>query len=508
MTMPTNVPTRLRPRPTRAAALLALGLIAGTAPLALPPGSAVAAAVAVDPVAVPSFADLAEKVAPAVVSVRAREAARTADATGNFFFFGPGGGNPGAGPFGNLPENSPLRRFFDGPNGQPPAARQRTALGSGFFISEDGYVVTNNHVVADASGLTVTTSDGTEYPARLIGRDDKTDVALIKVDAQTPFAYVNWAAEAPRVGDWVVAVGNPFGLGGTVTAGIVSARGRNIGSGPYDDYLQIDAPVNRGNSGGPTFNTRGEVVGINTAIYSPSGGSVGVAFDVPATTAQAIVASLKETGTVVRGWLGVQIQPVTQPIADSLRLAGGAKGALIAEPQPGGPAEAAGIRAGDVVTAVDGKPISNPTDLARAVASYRPDASVTLSLWRDGAAQQLTVRLGTQPADRAAAASPQNRGTAQRPAPAAAGIVGDLGLSVMPSRDGRGLAVVEVDPDGKADTAGLNPGDVILMAGGTGVSTAADLEKALAAARQDGLRAVLLQVRTSQSTGFVAVPVG
>ena len=438
--------------------------------------------------------DLAEKVAPAVVSVRAREAARTADATGNFFFFGPGGGNPGAGPFGNLPENSPLRRFFDGPNGQPPAARQRTALGSGFFISEDGYVVTNNHVVADASGLTVTTSDGTEYPARLIGRDDKTDVALIKVDAQTPFAYVNWAAEAPRVGDWVVAVGNPFGLGGTVTAGIVSARGRNIGSGPYDDYLQIDAPVNRGNSGGPTFNTRGEVVGINTAIYSPSGGSVGVAFDVPATTAQAIVASLKETGTVVRGWLGVQIQPVTEDLAEGLGLSK-AQGAIVSDLTENSPALKAGIKQGDTILKANGKEISDARDLARTIAKVKPGSEIPIDIIRNGKAETIQVKIGTMPSDPAKMAGVTK--------PDDGFDLSSLGIEVAPADDGAGVRITQVNPDSAAAERGLKEGDVILEVAGKQVANAADVE---AAVKKGDAKRVLMLVRSGDNQRYVALP--
>ena len=238
-------------------------------------------------------------------------------------------------------------------------ARQRggrsftTGQGSGFFISADGYAVTNNHVVDKAESVEVTTDDGKTYTAKVIGTDPRTDVALIKVDGRNDFPFVAFTEQPPRIGDWVLAVGNPFGLGGTVTAGIVSARGRDIGAGPYDDFIQIDAPVNKGNSGGPTFDVNGNVIGVNTAIFSPSGGSVGIAFAIPADTVKAVVAQLKDKGSVTRGWIGVQIQPVTDEIADSLGLKN-AQGALVAEPQADGPAVKAGIEAGDVITAVNG----------------------------------------------------------------------------------------------------------------------------------------------------------
>ena len=253
-------------------------------------------------------------------------------------------------------------RRFGMPEGGPTVRRRLargrnvsvTGQGSGFFISADGYAVTNNHVVDKAETVEVTTDDGKTYTAKVIGTDPRTDLALIKVEGRSDFPYVKLADKAPRIGDWVLAVGNPFGLGGTVTAGIVSARGRDIGAGPYDDFIQIDAPVNKGNSGGPTFDVDGNVIGVNTAIFSPSGGSVGIAFAIPAETVKTVVAQLKDKGTVTRGWIGVQIQPVTADIADSLGLKK-AEGALVAEPQADGPAAKAGIKAGDVITAVNGK---------------------------------------------------------------------------------------------------------------------------------------------------------
>ena len=259
------------------------------------------------------------------------------------------------------------------------------AQGSGFFITADGYLVTNNHVVEHATDVQVVTDDGTVLPAKVIGTDKKTDLALLKVTKPGTYPFVHWAEKAPRVGDWVIAVGNPFGLGGTVTAGIVSARGRDIGAGPYDDFLQIDAPVNRGNSGGPTFNANGNVVGVNTAIFSPSGGSVGIGFAIPSEVAQTVIHDLMTKGSVARGWIGVQIQPVTDEIAESLGLKS-SKGALVAEAQPSGPASAAGIKSGDVILGVDGKPVDGR---ARAGPHHRRHGS-----GRKGVADLLARRQG------------------------------------------------------------------------------------------------------------------
>src|SRR5467141_3293065 len=300
------------------------------------------------------FAEVVDRVKPAVISVRVK------------FDAGKSGKE-----ISRLSKDSPSGRLFrrfgqpDAP-GARSAARGRNILtgqGSGFFISADGYAVTNFHVVERADNVEITADDGRVFAAKVIGADQNSDVALVKVDSAGNLPFVTFADSNPRVGDWVIAVGNPFGLGGTVTAGIVSARGRDIGAGPYDDFLQIDAPVNKGNSGGPTFNTEGSVIGVNTAIFSPSGGSVGIAFAIPAETVKAVVSQLKDKGTVARGWIGVQIQPVTSDIADSLGLKG-TSGALVAEPQADGPAIKAGIQAGDVITAVNGVALKDARDLA------------------------------------------------------------------------------------------------------------------------------------------------
>jgi serine protease Do len=346
--------------------------------------------------ALPSFADVVEKVKPAVVSVRVK-VNTVADR---------GGDGDDAEAFGlpDRPPGSPMDRFFrrfrDEQGGAGPQFRQgprrnAEAQGSGFFISADGYVVTNNHVVDSAAEVQVTMDDGRTLDAKVVGTDPKTDLAVLKVKEGGNFPYVPFAAKTPRVGDWVVAIGNPFGLGGTVTAGIVSARGRDIGAGPYDDFLQIDAPVNRGNSGGPTFNLNGEVVGVNTAIASPSGGSVGIAFAIPSDSAQTIVASLKENGSVARGFIGVQIQPVTKDIAEAMGLKE-PKGALVAEAVRGGPADKAGLKRGDAIIAVEGQPIREPKDLSRRIAAFDPGKSVSLTVLRDGKERNVTIEIGRQ----------------------------------------------------------------------------------------------------------------
>jgi serine protease Do len=447
------------------------------------------------------FADLVAKVKPAVISVRVKLTQDSDETTGS------GGHNaipmqPGA----------PMEKFFQqfGFGNVPRGMRPHQAItgeGSGFFISPDGYAVTNNHVVDHATSVQVTTDDGKSFTARVIGTDPKTDLALIKVDGDGRFPYVNFASNSPRVGDWVVAVGNPFGLGGTVTAGIVSARGRDIGAGPYDDYIQIDAPINKGNSGGPAFDVNGNVIGVNTAIYSPSGGSVGIGFDIPAETAKLVVAQLKDKGHVTRGWMGVQVQPVTSDIADSLGLKQ-AQGALVDAPQSGSPAAKAGIKAGDVITAVNGAPVKDSRDLARHIGMMAPGTTAKLDLMRDGKSQTVSLTLGELPAEHQAKAD-----TDQQTAPTESQVP-HLGLQLAPAADvagsgDRGVVVVSVDPDGPAAGHGLNAGDVILAVGGHDVSSPADVRAALSSAHQGGRHQILLQVKTADAAPhFVAVPLG
>jgi serine protease Do len=437
------------------------------------------------------FADIVEKVKPAVISVRVKMRMESEDPSGDELPF---------------PKGSPMERFFKRfgmPEGGPQAPRGRkfgSAQGSGFFISADGYAVTNNHVVDKATTVEVSTDDGKVHSAKVIGTDSRTDLALIKVEGDNNFPYVKLADAPPRIGDWVLAVGNPFGLGGTVTAGIVSARGRDIGAGPYDDFLQIDAPVNKGNSGGPTFNTEGSVIGVNTAIFSPSGGSVGIAFAIPADTVKTVVAQLKDKGSVTRGWIGVQIQPLTQELADSLGIKKAA-GALVAEPQKDSPAVKAGIQAGDVITAVDGKPVIDARDLARRISSMPPNTTVKLTLVRSGAEKNVDLTLGELPnVKEARAESDQGRkGRDNEP---------QLGLSLTPGESDEGVVVADVDPQGPAADYGFKPGDVILEVAGRTVATPDQLHKALGKARAEGKHSVLLRVKSEQGTRYVAIPLG
>jgi serine protease Do len=365
--------------------------------------------------------------------------------------------------------------------------------------------VTNNHVVDKAETVEVATDDGHTYSAKVIGADPRTDIALIKVDGRSDFPHVRFAEQAPRIGDWVLAVGNPFGLGGTVTAGIVSARGRDIGAGPYDDFIQIDAPVNRGNSGGPTFDVDGSVIGVNTAIFSPSGGSVGIAFAIPAETVKSVVAQLKDKGAVTRGWIGVQIQPVTAEIADSLGLKG-TQGALVAEPQNDGPAVKAGIQASDVITAVNGNPVKDARDLARQIGAMAPGATARLTVLQKGEEKTISVTLGELPAQREARAIPDSREPSGQGVPR-------LGLTLAPASEvagsgSEGVVVTGVDPDGLAAEQGLKAGDVILEAAGRKVASAADLRTVIGDAQKDGKRSVLMRVKSGEGTKYLALRLG
>jgi len=443
------------------------------------------------------FADIVEKVKPAVISVRVKV---------------DGGAQTNGLANNDVPPG--LREFFrrfgmpDIPNGSHglPEGHGRnviTGQGSGFFISGDGYAVTNNHVVDKAESVQVTADDGKTHNAKVIGTDPRTDLALIKVEGG-PFPYVKLSDKSPRIGDWVLAVGNPFGLGGTVTAGIVSARGRDIGASAYDDFIQIDAPVNKGNSGGPTFDTEGNVIGVNTAIFSPSGGSVGIAFAIPADTVSSVISQLKEHGSVTRGWIGVQIQPVTQDIADSLGLKK-AEGALVAEPQKDSPAVKAGIEAGDVITAVDGKPVKDARDLAKKIGALPPKASVKLAILHKGSEKTVTLTLGELPAAKEARADTNT--------PDSGTDLAKLGLTLAPAArvagaGSEGVVVTGVDSSGIAADHGFSTGDVILEVAGKSVSSPADVRQMVNTARTEGKRTVLVRVKKGDNTRFVALPVG
>jgi serine protease Do len=485
-------------RSLRAALLGAVALVAlGAAALengALSPIAAFAATTQVS-AGPASFADVVDRVKSSVVSVKVKLAdGGDADVESQ--------GMP------HFPPGSPFDHFFkrfgmpDDNDGDSPMPHRHphltSAQGSGFFISSDGYIVTNNHVVDHATEVTVTTSDGKTIAAKVIGTDAKTDIALLKVKDAGSYPFVNFASQSPRVGDWVIAVGNPFGLGGTVTAGIVSARGRDIGSGPYDDFLQIDAPVNHGNSGGPTFNTDGDVVGVNTAIFSPSGGSVGIGFAIASDVVKTVVQQLKDSGVVQRGWLGVEIQPVTPELAETLGVKN-PSGALVARETANSPAANAGVKTGDVITAVNGDAVADPKDLSRRIAALGPQKTADLAIWRNGAAQTIAVTLGAMPMDKEANAETPARAEESTP-------FAKLGLSLERARGGEGVAVVDVDPSGVAAERGLQAGDVILEAGGKPVTRPGEVAEAFAAAKADGHKSVLLRVKSGDAVHFLALP--
>ena len=445
------------------------------------------------------FADIVAKVKPAVISVRVK--------------MNGGSATTGLGDNDQIPPG--LREFFRRfglpgfPNNAPQGHGHNLILGqgSGFFISADGYAVTNNHVVENAESVEVKTDDGKTYKAKVIGTDPRTDLALIKVEGNS-FPYVKLADKTPRIGDWVLAVGNPFGLGGTVTAGIVSARGRDINASPYDDFIQIDAPVNKGNSGGPAFDVEGNVIGVNTAIYSPSGGSVGIAFAIPAETVKAVISQLKAHGMVTRGWIGVQIQPVTKDIADSLDLKK-AEGALVAEPQPNSPAEKAGIKAEDVITAVDGKPVKDARDLAKKIGAMTPGSKVKLSVVRNGSERTVDLTLGKMPKNVEANAKSQ---PSKKKESEDTVNLGKLGLTLAPASrvagaGDKGVVVTDVDSSGVAADHGFSTGDVILEVAGKNVSTPADVRREIASVRTQGKHAVLMRVKSGSNTRYVALPI-
>jgi serine protease Do len=450
------------------------------------------------------FADIVERVKPSVISVKVNIGEKLAKDDSN-----------DDSPF---PPGSPMERFFrrfGGQDGLPPGLRGGprgrgivTGQGSGFFISADGYAVTNNHVVDGADKVEVTTDDGKTYKAKVIGTDPRTDLALIKVEGGSNFPFAKLSDNKPRIGDWVLAAGTPFGLGGTVTAGIVSASGRDIGNGPYDDFIQIDAPVNKGNSGGPAFDVSGEVMGVNTAIYSPSGGSVGIAFSIPAATVKNVVAQLKDKGSVSRGWIGVQIQPVTSDIADSLGMKK-AEGALVAEPQANGPAAKAGIESGDVITAVNGEPVKDARELARTIGGLPPGNAVKLNVLHKGTEKTVNLTLGQLPNTMEAKADNDN---GDRGGSSSRGTdVPKLGLTVAPANSvagaGKdGVVVTEVDPKSAAAERGFKEGDVILEVAGKNVTSAGDVRDAITAARNDNKNSVLMRVKSGGSSRFVAVP--
>ncbi|MCD7059516.1 Do family serine endopeptidase [Pelagibacterium xiamenense] len=488
-----------------AASTLALVIAGGTAATYLLPSQPATAQIEVQTGA-PNlgFADLVEAVSPAVVAIQVRAEVPTQDIMrrGPGFEFD----------FPDLPEDHPLRRFFDqfddqftppgAPNGQAPR-RFMQAVGSGFIISQDGYIVTNNHVVADASEVLVVLQDDTELAAEVVGTDPRTDLALLKVqdDSVNDLPYVEFADDEGRVGDWVVAVGNPFGLGGTVTAGIISARGRDINASAYDDFIQIDAPINRGNSGGPSFNLSGEVVGVNTAIFSPSGGNVGIAFAIPAHVAQNVISQLRDDGTVTRGFLGVSLQDISEDLAAGLGL-DSTDGALVTETIADAPAGAAGVESGDVIVSVDGQDIEDGRELSRVISQIAPGTSVELGIVRDGQDTAINVTLDRLPDDLDAAPAPSDRSQQEEAEPTSTSI----GVMLEPHAGGEGLVVAGVEPDSPAATRGLAPGDVVLEADGQVLTSMSQFEDVLAAVRDSGRQAVPLKVERDGVVRFLGVP--
>ena len=451
-----------------------------------------------------SFADLTAQLQPAVVNISTRQKITVSSA------------NPFAGtPFEDLFGNQ-------GGNGQP-ISREAQSLGSGFFISADGYIVTNHHVItAENSGkveeITVTTADGTEYPAKVVGDDAQSDLAVLKITGRQPFPFVKFGdSRGTRVGDWVVAIGDPFGLGTSVTAGIVSAVLRNLGGGAYERYIQTDASINRGNSGGPLFDMKGNVIGINNAIYSPTGGSVGVGFAIPSEIAQPIVQQLIKGETVLHGYLGVRIQDITDEFAAALGIPKN-RGSYIQSVEPGGPAEKAGLKVGDVVTSVNGKEVTQDQSLSYLVNNLQPGTRVPITLLRDGKTMTVTATIARRPSDDQLAAqfNPNDKGQSAPQGQSGSGAIEKaVGISVIPltptiasqlglDQGTRGLVVTQVDPSSDAAQSGLDRGMVIVAANGQPVATAAQLEAVIKAAQAAGRTAVLLRV---QARGMPAVTV-
>ncbi len=508
-------------RHRRCSAALAVAVAAGLGGAVLAPSSAAAASAALTGAAQlapppaliqqQSFAPLVKKVLPAVVNISVTQT-------------GSGGEEMSQegqlAPFPNFPK-SPfdefLHRFFEqqepgGPHHLfpqlPGPEMKRIALGSGFIIDPSGDIVTNNHVIGSAGKITVILQDGEKYKAKVVGRDPRTDLAVLKINAGKPLPSVTFGdSSAAQVGDWVMAVGNPFGLGGTVTTGIISARGRNIHDGPFDDFLQIDAPINRGNSGGPTFNLSGQVIGINTAIYSPNGGSVGIGFAIPSNVARTVVAQLEEHGKVTRGWIGVQIQQVTPAIAASLGLPS-EDGALIALVTPHSPGAAAGLKQGDVILAFDGHTVKALRDLPRLVAAAAPDSQAHLSVWRGGHRIAVQMKLGEMPNNPQLASAqdvaPEENGASALGvhfSPLTAGLRRELRVG----KDVHGVVITAVDNDSPAEDVGLSQGDVVVAINQQPVGTPAQAAQRLREAEKSPNKTALLLLNRHGVTEYVGL---
>jgi serine protease Do len=482
--------------------------------LALPAGLAYAPPAQARP-APDSFADLAAKLLPGVVNISSSQTVTAANTD-----------KPGVGPeMPMFPPGSPFEQFFkdfmerNKRHGENPAEppRKMQSLGSGFIIDPSGIVVTNNHVIDGADEITVTLQDNTSLKATLIGRDQRTDIAVLKVTPDKPLPSVPFGdSDASRVGDWVLAIGNPFGLGGTVTAGIVSARGRDINQGPYDNFIQTDAAINRGNSGGPLFNMDGAVIGINTAIYSPSGGSIGIGFSIPSNLAKQVVAQLRDFGHARRGWLGVKIQQVTPDIAESLGLKD-ASGALVAGVEGNGPAEKAKIRNGDIILKFNNQDVKEMRNLPRIVAETDINKDVPVTVWRDGKEVSLDVQVGELPEDQQAAAAADK--PADKPAPTATVELSGIGVQLSPitpeardkfqlSQDQKGVVITDVTQGTPAADRGLKAGDVIVEVQQEEVSTPADVKDRVEKVRKAGRSSVLMLVQSSDGLRWVPLSVG
>ncbi len=486
---PTNTASRLSARIMSAvlAGVMAISMIAMT----LAPSPVLAKGVP------DGFADLAEKLLPAVVNISTTQTTKKREGGPEIPQFPPGS------PFEEF-----FKDFFDR-NRPDSAPRKSTSLGSGFIIDPSGYIVTNNHVIEDAEEVTVLLHDDTILQAKSIGRDTTSDLALLKVEPKKPLPSVSWGnSDVTRVGDWILAISNPFGLGGTVTAGIISALKRDINSGPYDSYLQTDASINRGNSGGPMFNLKGEVIGINTAIYSPSGGSIGIGFAIPSAQAKVVIDQLRKYGRTRRGWLGVRIQTVTEQIAESLEM-GKARGALVAGLTEGGPAAKAGIKSGDVIVTFDGKAIDEMRDLPRLVAETPIDRATAVKVIRNGKTLELKIKIGELPDDvkERKASGVEDKSALKM-----------LGLTLTPLNDSlrqtyrldsraKGVLVTDVKEGSAGKKAGLQPGDLIVEVAPDTVETPDDFKEQIEKARKAKRRTVLLLTERKKVRQFIGLPV-
>jgi serine protease Do len=479
--------------------------------LALPFAGAVPAQQAIARPMPDSFADIAAKLLPAVVNISSTQAVQAR------------AGQPGAGPeIPMFPPGSPFEQFFKdflnrnrpgqrGDNQPTPPERRMQSLGSGFIIDASGLVVTNNHVIDGADEITVTLQDNTALKAKVLGRDESGDIALLQVKPDKPLPALQFGdSDKERVGDWVLAIGNPFGLGGSVTAGIVSARGRDIHQGPYDDFIQTDAAINRGNSGGPLFNMDGEVIGMNTAIYSPSGGSIGIGFSIPANLVKAVVAQLKDFGHPRRGWLGVRIQQVTPDIAESLGLKD-ANGAMVAGVNDGGPADKARIRNGDIILKFNNQDVKEMRTLPRIVADSEVGKQVPVLLWRDGKEVTVQATLDEKPDDiqKAAATTGGDKTQAQKPTE-----ISGLGVKIAPitqetkdkfslGGDQKGVVITDVAPNSSASERGLKPGDVIVEVQQGEVSTPADVQQKVETVKKENRKSVLMLIQRQDGLQWV-----